>query len=110
MTKDAIKAFIELKQADMPCAVKDRGECDFVVCEDETVRQLVQVTWDMSAKDERSCATRTREINGLVDAAEALGCENLTIVTHDEETTIECQGHDIRVIPAWKWLGAFYAK
>ena len=32
------------------------------------------------------------------------GCENLTIVTHDEEATIESQGHDIRVIPAWKWL------
>ena len=83
---------------------QDRGECDFVVCEDETVRQLVQVTWDMSATDERSRATRTREINGLVDAADALGCENLTIITHDEETTIECQGHAIRVIPAWKWL------
>ena len=81
-----------------------RGECDFVVCEDETVRQLVQVTWDMSATDERSRATRTREINGLVDAADALGCENLTIITHDEETTIKCQGHGIRVIPAWKWL------
>ena len=58
----------------------------------------------MSATDERSRTTRAREINGLVDAAEALGCENLTIVTHDEEATIESQGHDIRVIPAWKWL------
>ena len=83
---------------------QDHGECDFVVCEDEMVRQLVQVTWNMSATDERSRATRTREINGLVDAAEALGCENLTIITHDEETIIKCQGHDIRVIPAWKWL------
>ena len=108
MTKDEIKAFLELnrrrKGTETIAYYQDRGECDFVVCEDETVRQLVQVTWNMSATDERSRTTRKREINGLVDAAEALGCENLTIVTHDEETTIESQGHDIRVIPAWKWL------
>lgn len=83
---------------------QDRGECDFVVGEDETVRQLVQVTWDMSGEDERSRVTRQREIAGLVDAAEALGCEDLTIVTHDEEGTVECGSHRIRVIPAWKWL------
>ena len=83
---------------------QDRGECDFVICEDETVRRLVQVTWDMSGTDERSRATRNREINGLVDAAETLGCEDLTIITHDEESTIDRKGHRIRVIPAWKWL------
>ena len=83
---------------------QDRGECDFVIAEDETVRQLIQVTWDMSGNDERSRVTRRREIEGLVGAAEALGCEDLTIVTHDEETTIESRGHAIRVVPAWKWL------
>ena len=83
---------------------QDRGECDFVIAEDETVRQLIQVTWNMSGNDERSRATRQREIEGLVDAAEALGCEDLTIVTHDEEATIESRGHAIRVVPAWKWL------
>lgn len=83
---------------------QDRGECDFVIAEDETVRQLIQVTWDMSGNDERSRATRRREIEGLVGAAEALGCEDLTIITHDEESAIESRGHAIRVVPAWKWL------
>ena len=83
---------------------QDRGECDFVISEDETVRRLVQVTWDMSGTDERSRVTRNREISGLVEAAEALGCEDLSIVTHDEEATIERDGHLIRVVPAWKWL------
>lgn len=82
---------------------QDRGECDFVVSEDDTVRRLIQVTWDMSGTDERSRATRRREIDGLIDAAEALDCEDLTIVTHDEEATLEERGHRIRVIPAWKW-------
>ena len=83
---------------------QDRGECDFVIAEDETVRQLIQVTWDMSGNDERSRVTRQREIEGLVGAAEALGCEDLTIITHDEEGTIESRGHEIRVVPVWKWL------
>ena len=74
-----------------------------MISEDETVRRLVQVTWDMSGTDERSRATRRREIDGLIDAAEALDCEDLTIVTHDEEATLEERGHRIRVIPAWKW-------
>lgn len=83
---------------------QDRGECDFVIAEDETVRRLVQVTWDMSGTDEQGRMTRKREIDGLVDAAEALGCDDLTIVTHDEETIVEERGHRIRVVPAWKWL------
>jgi len=83
---------------------QDRGECDFVICEDETVRRLVQVTWDMSGTDERSRTTHKREIEGLLNAAESLACEDLTIVTHDEEATVEERGHRIRVVPAWKWL------
>ena len=83
---------------------QDRGECDFVVSEDETVRRLVQVTWDMSGTDERSRATRKREIGGLIDAAEALGCEDLIVITHDEEAMIDQDGHRIRVVPVWKWL------
>ena len=83
---------------------QDRGECDFVIAEDETVRRLVQVTWDMSGTDEQGRMTRKREIDGLVDAAETLGCDDLTIVTHDEETVVEERGHRIRVVPAWKWL------
>ena len=83
---------------------QDRAECDFVVSEDEVIRQLIQVTWDMSGTDERSRATRKREIDGLAEAAEALGCEDLIVITHDEETTIDRDGHRIRVVPAWKWL------
>lgn len=28
----------------------------------------------------------------------------MTIITHDEEATIEEREHSIRGIPAWKWL------
>ena len=58
----------------------------------------------MSGTDERSRATRKREVDGLIDAAESLGCEDLIVITHDEETSIDREGHRIRVVPAWKWL------
>jgi len=48
--------------------------------------------------------TRKREIEGLLDAAEALSCEDLTIVTHDEESAVEECVHRIRVVSAWKWF------
>ena len=82
---------------------QDRGECDFVVSEDELVRRLVQVTWRMDEASVSGRKTRKREIDGLVAASEALGCEDLTIVTHDEESTVHERGHIIRVVPAWKW-------
>ena len=80
-----------------------RGECDFVLSEDENVRRLVQVAWKMDEDSPAGRKTRKREIDGLTEAAESLGCVDLTIVTHDEEATIREQGHEIKVIPAWKW-------
>lgn len=82
-----------------------RGECDFVLSEDENVRRLVQVAWKMDEDSPAGRKTRKREIDGLTEAAESLGCGDLTIVTHDEEATIREQGHEIKVIPAWKWCG-----
>lgn len=81
------------------CYWQGRGECDFVLCRDNDVLRLVQVTWSMS-----DGATRRREVSGLVEAAKSLGCSDLTIVTHDEEATLQSDGFDIQVIPAWKFL------
>ncbi len=83
---------------------QDHGECDFVIGDGENVSRLIQVTWDMSGQDEAGRATRKRELSGLLDASESLGCSNLTIVTHDEETVLTERGRTVNVIPAWKWL------
>lgn len=74
-------------------------ECDFVVQRESTVTELIQVTWDMTNPD-----TRQREINGLLDAAQATGCHSLTIITQNEETTFTENEQTICVIPAWKWM------
>lgn len=75
------------------------AECDFVLQREERVEELIQVTWDMSAP-----LTRQRETAGLLEASRATGCEKLTIITCNEETTLTEKGKTIRVIPASKWL------
>ncbi len=77
-----------------------RGECDFVVQRGVEIDRLIQVTWNLNDD-----STRRREINGLVEAAEATGCRNLFIITADtsEEISLD-NGMTIQVLPAWRWL------
>lgn len=48
--------------------------------------------------------TRKREVDGLLEAAQATGCRELIIVTMDMETEWQEQDMVIRVLPAWKWM------
>ena len=48
--------------------------------------------------------TRQREIDGLLEASQISGCENLFIITYEEENEILANGLIIKVLPAWKWL------
>ena len=75
------------------------GECDFVFQRNDNVIQLIQVTWDMSEEN-----TREREVTGILEASRATRCDNLFIVTKEEESIISRDGKQIDVVPAWKWL------
>jgi len=75
------------------------GECDFVVSEGERVRSLVQVTWEMS-----DAATRKREFAGLLEAAKATGCRDLTIVTREEEGEEVYEGNKVKIVPVCRFL------
>ena len=74
-------------------------ECDFVLQREDTVLQLIQVTWNMMDDE-----IRTREINGLLEASKVTGCDNLLIITKDEEGIVTKNEKEISIIPAWKWL------
>ena len=76
-----------------------KTECDFVLQREDAVSELFQVCWSISSPE-----TRNREIAGLLEASEVTGCDNLTIVTNDEESEILDGGKIIRVVPAWKLL------
>jgi len=75
------------------------SECDFVVQRNEQVDELIQVTWELS--DEK---IRQREINGLLEASKVTLCDKMTIITRNEEGSIEHEGKRINIQPAWKWL------
>ena len=77
----------------------ESGECDFVVSEGDEVKRLIQVTWDMSDAE-----TRKREFSGLLEAAKATGCRDLTIVTRDEGGEEIRDGLNVRIVPVCRFL------
>ena len=95
--------FLQLQRQKLPTDkisyFQGKGECDFVLQREDKVIQLIQVTWSMSDRE-----TREREIKGLLEASADTGCNELLIITHDEESSLEQDGKHIRVVPAWQWL------
>ena len=75
------------------------SQVDFVIAKDGNVLELIQVSYDISAEK-----TRNREIRGLKNASKALKCDNLTLVTFEEQGTIEEDGCTINIVPATEWL------
>ena len=75
------------------------SQVDLVVAKDGNVRELIQVSYDISNEK-----TRKREIRGLKNAAKQLKCNNLTLITFEDNETIEEDGLTINVIPATEWL------
>lgn len=78
---------------------RGKKECDFVVSEYDMVTRLIQVSYQMHDEE-----TRKREVEGLLEAAQATGCRELTIVTIEEEAEWSERDMLIRVVPAWKWM------
>ncbi|MEK6874645.1 MAG: ATP-binding protein [Nanoarchaeota archaeon] len=78
-------------------------EVDFVLKRGTKVIQLIQVS--KQGKDEKP---KDREARALLKARKALDCQNLLIITQDEETTKEYEWYgikeNIKSIPLWKWL------
>ena len=95
--------FLELKRRLMPSDkiyyFQGKTECDFVIQKGINIESLIQVSWNINEKE-----TLDREIKGLMDASEITGCQNLLIITLEDEEEIVIDDKRIRVIPAWKWI------
>jgi len=78
-------------------------EVDFVVQHQNRITAIIQVCADL--QDER---TRSREIRALLKASRELRCDNLLILSEQEEKTEEAEWFGmtgtIRYVPLWKWL------
>ena len=73
-------------------------EIDFVVREKFQIHQLIQVCYDMSNKK-----TEKREIDAIMECAEELNCNNLLIITWDQENVVQRGDYDIQILPYYKW-------
>ncbi|HMA83753.1 MAG TPA: ATP-binding protein [Candidatus Thermoplasmatota archaeon] len=74
-----------------------KGECDFIQIKSNQVTQAIQVTWELTEKNER------REIQGLLSALKEFDLNSGTIITYDIEKETVIDGKKIVIIPAWKW-------
>ncbi len=78
---------------------KDGLEVDFVVKQGSNIKEIIQVSYDMSEEK-----TRDRELNSAAICAKELGCKEALVITNGERGQIEMQGIKIKIIPLVDWL------
>jgi len=78
---------------------KNGYEIDFVLVSDNKVVELIQVSADISAPK-----TFNRETNALLKAATALNCNNLTIITLNEDRIYSTDNRTIHIVSVLNWL------
>jgi uncharacterized protein len=81
----------------------EQEEVDFVIQRGTKVSQLIQVCW--SSADQR---TKQREIRALLKASRDLKCNDLLIITYNEQSRQKASWYgmegEIEFIPAVEWL------
>jgi hypothetical protein len=93
--------FLELKrrQEEVYFYTQPNYEVDFLTREGLRIKQLIQVCFSLADND-----TKKREIRALRKASDKLKCDNLVIITWDQEGSEVKDSREIRLIPLWKWL------
>lgn len=74
------------------------AECDFVIANDEGVKELIQVSWEL---DEFNTP---RECGGLCAASAATGCKKASIITCNQAQSIHYGELQINVVAAWDFM------
>lgn len=77
---------------------RNNKEVDFVTRKGTKIERLIQVCYDLSSEK-----TRKREIDSLLECSEELRCNNLYIVTYNQEEIIQIGTHQIHIIPFHKF-------
>jgi hypothetical protein len=73
-------------------------EVDFVVCRQDKAKELVQVAYEID-----SAKTFNRETSALVQASDALKCNELTLVCFDESRDEVVKDKTIHIKNALEW-------
>ena len=74
-------------------------DIDFVLADGKKIRELIQVSYSINNKE-----SYNREVESLTAASKKLKCDDLTILTFNEERSITHKKINIRVVPMWKWF------
>ena len=77
-------------------------ETDFVLREQFRVVQLIQVCYDLTAPK-----TAKREVDAIMECADELKCDNMLIITWEQDTVIEKDGKQITVTSFHRWCKAY---
>ena len=73
-------------------------ECDFIVREGLSIKQAIQVVYDISEK------TKQREVKGIIACAKEFRLRESLVITKDYEKEEKIENKRIKFIPLWKWL------
>lgn len=78
---------------------RNNREIDFVCRKGFVIEKLIQVSYTVA-----SHKTLKRETDALLEVSDELTCNELSIITYDEERSIEINGKQIEIVPVWKWM------
>ena len=78
---------------------KAKKEVDFVLKKGRKIETLIQ-----SCAKVENFQTKEREVSALLKASEALGCNDLQVITFDYENEEIVEGKKVKFTPLWKWL------
>ena len=82
---------------------KDQRECDFVIKEDNEIRQAIQVCYSLNEDN------KGREVHGLMEALETFDLSEGLILTFNQQDTLKIDGKTIKIVPAWRWSEGFFS-
>jgi predicted AAA+ superfamily ATPase len=74
-------------------------EVDFVICNQNQVQELIQVAYEIDSEK-----TFKRETSALLQAAAALHCHRLTLITFSPTRQLQMEGEEISVHSVIEWL------
>lgn len=77
---------------------RQKGECDFVVTQDNTIEYAAQVCFELNHDN------LDREINGLLEAMNELQLDKGYIFTFNQQDRFEKKGKTLYVQPVWQWM------
>lgn len=91
--------FLELKRLGKEIYYfrENQSECDFLVAQNGTVKEAIQVTYDISEYE-----TRQREIKGLIAACKKFNLSLGTIVSYDTKESITQEDIVIEIVPFYE--------